>query len=79
MYLGKGLKVSIYIESSILILYFQDIHIGGFGLANCGLTEEQRRLVQRFDPLDIDKQTRLTANCDTIGFFVAKFHKKKTT
>ncbi|XP_028390972.1 putative methyltransferase NSUN6 [Dendronephthya gigantea] len=62
-----------------LQLVKQDIHIGGFGLANCGLSEEQRRLVQRFDPLDIDKQCRPPTDCDTIGFFIAKFYKKETT
>jgi hypothetical protein len=62
---------------------FQDFHIGGFGLANCGLTEEQRLKVQRFDPLDIDRHTyykdRHPADCDTIGFFIAKFSKIQGT
>lgn len=62
---------------------FQDFHIGGSGLANCDLTEEQRLFVQRFDPLDIDGQAhckdRHPADLDTIGFFIAKFHKIETT
>lgn len=56
------------------------MHIGGFGIKNCGLTEEQRQLVQRFDPLDMDRRfvclDRQLSDCDTIGFFIAKFVKK---
>ena len=62
---------------------FQDIHIGGFGIENCGLTEEQRLLVQRFDPLDMEKRElcadRQLSDCDTIGFFIAKFVKNEST
>ncbi|KAN0019096.1 hypothetical protein ACTFIU_002298 [Dictyostelium citrinum] len=39
------------------------------GLPNCGLTDEQCKLVSRFDPSDL--------NIGTIGFFVAKFTKIK--
>ena len=66
-----------------LQLVKQNFHIGGFGLPFCGLTEEQRLLVQRFDPLDIDRgdyyEDKHPADCDTIGFFIAKFYKIETT
>ena len=56
------------------------MHIGGTGMKNCNLTEEQRLLVQRFDPLDIDRQCSTEdsqlSDYDTIGFFIAKFVKK---
>lgn len=48
-------------------------------MANCGLDDQQRFLVQRFDPLDISEEIRSKdkhpADTDTIGFFVAKFCK----
>ena len=40
-------------------------YLGGPGLANHGLTHEEARLVQRFDPVEHD----------TIGFFVACFQR----
>ncbi|KAM9970730.1 hypothetical protein ACTFIR_002594 [Dictyostelium discoideum] len=44
-------------------------HISQPGLPNCGLTEQQCKLVSRFDPSD--------SNIGTIGFFIAKFTKIK--
>eukprot|EP00045_Choanoeca_perplexa_P007178 m.63303 g.63303 ORF g.63303 m.63303 type:complete len:427 (-) comp13967_c0_seq4:35-1315(-) len=44
-------------------------YLGHSGLANHGLSEEQRHLVQRFDPIETD----------TIGFFVACFQRKFPT
>ena len=40
--------------------------LGSPGLPGCGLSEEERMHVRRFDPID---------EADTIGFFVAKFKK----
>jgi 16S rRNA C967 or C1407 C5-methylase (RsmB/RsmF family) len=40
------------------------------GLEGFGLTEEQRMMVRRFEPGDADQ--------DTMGFFVALFHKRAT-
>jgi len=47
----------------------QTIKVGKPGLAGMGLTDIERSCVRRFDPDDHDN--------DTIGFFVAKFKKKK--
>lgn len=57
----------------------QTPHLGGPGLINCGLSEEECLLVQRFDPAKLynantDQSTAY--NLDTIGFFIAKFVKK---
>ena len=57
----------------------QTPHLGGPGLPNCGLSEDECQLVQRFDPTRLYKvQTDQTDtyNLDTIGFFIAKFVKK---
>jgi len=43
------------------------IPIGLSGLKGCGLNDEERKKVRRFDPSDTD--------ADTMGFFVAKFEK----
>ena len=56
----------------------QTPHLGGPGLANCGLSDEECQLLQRFDPTKLfDSQTEqsMTCNVDTIGFFIAKFVK----
>jgi methyltransferase NSUN6 len=45
-----------------------DIICGLPGLPGFGLTDEQCRVVRRFDPSD--------TSSDTIGFFVAKFRKR---
>ncbi|EGC30470.1 hypothetical protein DICPUDRAFT_41394 [Dictyostelium purpureum] len=45
----------------------QTPHISQIGLENCGLDDQQRKLVQRYDPSD--------ANIGTIGFFISKFIK----
>ncbi|XP_019875329.2 tRNA (cytosine(72)-C(5))-methyltransferase NSUN6 [Aethina tumida] len=45
----------------------QDIHLGGCGLSGSDLTEEQRKLVQRFGPYD---------GVDSVGFFICCFNKK---
>ena len=53
-------------------------HLGRPGLRNCGLSEDECQLVQRFDPTRLnDTQTDQTDtwNLDTIGFFIAKFVK----
>ena len=57
----------------------QTPHLGGPGLAKCGLSEDECQLVQRFDPTRLyNAQTDQTDtyNIDTIGFFIAKFVKK---
>ncbi|XP_020626279.1 putative methyltransferase NSUN6 isoform X2 [Orbicella faveolata] len=57
----------------------QTPHLGGPGLPNCGLSEDECQLVQRFDPTSLyNAQTDQTDtyNLDTIGFFIAKFVKK---
>lgn len=43
-----------------------EIDLGLPGLSNCGLNDEERHMVRRFDP---------SHNQDTMGFFIAKFHK----
>lgn len=71
-----------------LQLQAQVPHIGGEGIAGAGLSPDQLRLLQRFDPSlavlgDIhdgtceDKDWILLANTDTIGFFIAKFVKNR--
>ena len=52
----------------------QTPNIGGPGLANCGLSDDERLLVQRFDPSKLDGEIS-AHNRDTIGFFIAKFVK----
>ncbi|XP_059172386.1 tRNA (cytosine(72)-C(5))-methyltransferase NSUN6-like [Physella acuta] len=51
--------------------------IGGDGLPGCGLSEEQRSMVQRFDPSFLSTSDQDKYNVDTIGFFIAKFKKNK--
>uniref|UniRef100_A0A0B6ZLH7 SAM-dependent MTase RsmB/NOP-type domain-containing protein n=2 Tax=Arion vulgaris TaxID=1028688 RepID=A0A0B6ZLH7_9EUPU len=48
--------------------------LGGDGLQGSNLTEEQRSMVQRFDPTST--KLKDIYNVDTIGFFIAKFVKK---
>ena len=52
----------------------QTPHIGGPGLANFGLSDDERLLVQRFDPSKLEGEI-FKPNLDTIGFFIAKFAK----
>ncbi|XP_031560428.1 tRNA (cytosine(72)-C(5))-methyltransferase NSUN6-like isoform X2 [Actinia tenebrosa] len=55
----------------------QNPFLGSPGLAHCGLTDEERRLVQRFDPTTTHSTPpREPCDVDTIGFFIAKFVKK---
>lgn len=77
----------------LLVLPEQDPQIGGAGMMGAGLTSEQLKQLQRFDPsvvpswdTDIDslRDTRTEdmirlANQDCIGFFIAKFVKGKNT
>ncbi|XP_075683698.1 tRNA (cytosine(72)-C(5))-methyltransferase NSUN6 isoform X2 [Rhinoderma darwinii] len=71
-----------------LQLQAQVPHIGGEGMAGAGLSPDQLKLLQRFDPslavlcdFDINDMTcqeedwTVLANTDTIGFFIAKFVK----
>ncbi|XP_067049452.1 tRNA (cytosine(72)-C(5))-methyltransferase NSUN6-like isoform X2 [Acropora muricata] len=53
-------------------------HLGGPGLPNCGLSNEECLLVQRFDPAKFYEEKEKEDShsfIDTIGFFVAKFTK----
>ncbi|XP_077347049.1 tRNA (cytosine(72)-C(5))-methyltransferase NSUN6 isoform X1 [Lithobates pipiens] len=71
-----------------LQLEVQEPHIGGEGMPGAGLSPDQLKLVQRFDPsateilgvdankLKLDEDLVAVANSDTIGFFIAKFLKK---
>ncbi|KAM5157750.1 tRNA (cytosine(72)-C(5))-methyltransferase NSUN6 isoform 1-T3 [Mantella aurantiaca] len=71
-----------------LQLQAQEPHIGGEGMPGAGLSPDQLKLLQRFDPSDAETcdadTSTLTlsddlvslANSDTIGFFIAKFLKK---
>lgn len=65
----------------LLLLCFvssQIPHLGEPGLANCGLSDEECQLVQRFDPtklFDSKTEQSMAYNADTIGFFIAKFVK----
>jgi 16S rRNA C967 or C1407 C5-methylase (RsmB/RsmF family) len=45
-----------------------DLPLGSAGLAGSGLNDVERSCVRRFDPAD--------DTIDTIGFFLAKFHKE---
>nr|XP_023649155.1 putative methyltransferase NSUN6 isoform X2 [Paramormyrops kingsleyae] len=68
-----------------LTLQLQIPHIGGEGMPGAGLSNDQRRLVQRFSPRHEPSDSGLAgrdqssilrqANADTIGFFIAKFQK----
>ncbi len=51
-----------------LQLVKQHPHVGGIGLPDIGLSNDERKLVQRFDP-GVDHE------CDSAGFFIAKFTK----
>ncbi|XP_021566670.1 putative methyltransferase NSUN6 isoform X2 [Carlito syrichta] len=76
-----------------LQLQSQEPHIGGEGMMGTGLSCEQLKQLQRFDPsavplqeTDIDslreartEDMMLLANKDCIGFFIAKFVKCKST
>nr|DBA25177.1 TPA: hypothetical protein GDO54_012737 [Pyxicephalus adspersus] len=71
-----------------LQLQAQDPHLGGEGMHGAGLTPDQLKLLQRFDPSagkicdvsanksELDDELIALANSDTIGFFIAKFLKK---
>lgn len=55
--------------------------VGGPGLPNCGLTDEQRHKVRRFDSTEHPNDDCIvdvshTAHMDTMGFFLALFRKK---
>eukprot|EP01132_Coremiostelium_polycephalum_P001288 gene1288-1627_t len=56
--------------SHCMKLQVQHPHIGNIGLENCGLSDEDRSKVQRFDPSD---------SIGSIGFFIAKFIKLKSS
>ncbi|XP_059052886.1 tRNA (cytosine(72)-C(5))-methyltransferase NSUN6 [Achroia grisella] len=51
--------------------------LGGPGLPNCGLNDDQRSMIQRFSPRDDSLRPVEQIYKDTIGFFVAKFIKVK--
>ncbi|XP_041978921.1 tRNA (cytosine(72)-C(5))-methyltransferase NSUN6 [Aricia agestis] len=46
---------------------------GGPGLSNCGLTDEQRIMVQRFGPIEDELRPVEDIYRNSIGFFIAKF------
>ncbi|XP_037746730.1 tRNA (cytosine(72)-C(5))-methyltransferase NSUN6 isoform X1 [Chelonia mydas] len=72
-----------------LQLQSQDPHIGGEGMRGAGLSLDQLKLLQRFDPSSVtlhgmdvnslqdsrEEDLILLANKDCIGFFIAKFIK----
>ena len=58
------------------MLLLQEPHIGCIGQRCEGLSEEQQRFLQFYDPGQISDSKELTVNNDTIGFFIAKFKKK---
>ncbi|XP_068753417.1 tRNA (cytosine(72)-C(5))-methyltransferase NSUN6-like [Montipora capricornis] len=62
-----------------LSLERQTPHLGDPGLPNCGLLNDECRLVQLFDPAKSykDKANENGNNLDTIGFFIAKFIKQR--
>ncbi|BFZ09078.1 hypothetical protein BsWGS_12117 [Bradybaena similaris] len=62
-------------KCSCMDLVAAPVKLGGVGLAGCDLTEEQRLKVQRFDPTSTESAD--IYSIDTIGFFIAKFVKKK--
>lgn len=71
----------------------QDPQVGGEGMLGAGLSSEQLKGLQRFDPCVVPSQdsdtgslrdariedTSWLANKDCIGFFIAKFVKCKGT
>lgn len=64
---NEGLVAWVLKKFDCLEIVKQDIHLGGCGLSGSDLTEEQRKLVQRFGPYD---------GVDSIGFFICCFNKK---
>ncbi|XP_036698044.1 tRNA (cytosine(72)-C(5))-methyltransferase NSUN6 isoform X4 [Balaenoptera musculus] len=76
-----------------LQLQHQDPQVGGEGMLGAGLSSEQLKRLQRFDPCVVPSQDSDTgslrdariedmiwlANKDCIGFFIAKFVKCKST
>ena len=60
----------------LLPVPYQEHNIGGPGLAGCGLTEDQRHKVRRFDPSKaLSSFENESPYSDTMGFFVAFFRK----
>jgi hypothetical protein len=52
-------------------------HLGGYGFSHSSLSDEQCHLVQRFDPSHLERCKDRNCDTDTIGFFIAKFRKRK--
>lgn len=77
----------------LICLPEQDPQVGGEGMLGAGLSSEQLKRLQRFDPCVVPSQdsdtgslrdariedTMWLANKDCIGFFIAKFVKCKST
>ncbi|WAQ93611.1 NSUN6-like protein [Mya arenaria] len=55
----------------------QHPHLGDTGRPCKGLTATQLSLLQRYDPTSDTSQSKYFTDNDTIGFFIAKFVKKK--
>ena len=66
-------------QLTFYIFFLQTPHLGGPGLRTCGLSDDECQLVQRFDPtkVNVTDTGGSQSNEDTIGFFIAKFIKKK--
>ncbi|XP_048379269.1 tRNA (cytosine(72)-C(5))-methyltransferase NSUN6 isoform X2 [Stegostoma tigrinum] len=78
-----------------LSLQPQEPHLGEEGMMGAGLSYDQRKLLQRFDPASVTEEctsvscsdldssqiahTIKSANKDTIGFFIAKFMKMQAS
>ena len=61
-----------------LILVDVGVAAGKAGLSGCGLTDDERKAVRRWDYLE-DEEEENPSSLDSSGFFVAKFVKTKRT
>ena len=71
--MSQSLQQLVRLHSLYLFILFKEPHIGGPGRCGTDLMEDNLSLLQCFFPRDITPEV----NTDTIGFFIAKFVKKK--
>ena len=78
-FVEKDELLGIFFLVDVCFFFLQTPHLGGPGLRTCGLSDDECQLVQRFDPTKVNVMDTGGSQCneDTIGFFIAKFIKKK--